>query len=51
MSGLLIGGLGLFWKSYGKIKVNVSFGSWEELLERLEGNELDFVLWFKGERV
>ena len=36
MSPLLIAALGLFSKTYPKIKVNVSFGTSEELLDRLE---------------
>lgn len=51
MSPLLIAALGLFSKTYPKIKVNVSFGTSEELLDRLEANQLDFVLSFKPEGV
>ena len=51
MSPLLIAALGLFSKTYPKIKVNVSFGTSEELLDRLEANQLDFVLSFKPESV
>lgn len=51
MSPLLIAALGLFSKTYPKIKVNVSLGTSEELLDRLEANQLDFVLSFKPEGV
>lgn len=49
MSPLLIAALGRFTKTYPKVKVDISFATSEELLERLEANHLDFVLSFKPE--
>lgn len=49
MSPLLITALGMFTKTYPKVKVDVCFATSEELLERLEANHLDFVLSFKPE--
>lgn len=49
MSPLLIAALGRFTKTYPKVKVDISFATSEELLERLEANHLDFVLSFKLE--
>lgn len=51
MSPLLIAALGRFTKTYPKVKVDISFATSEELLERLEANHLDFVLSFKPEGV
>ena len=49
MSPLLIAALTRFTKTYPKVKVDISFATSEELLERLEANHLDFVLSFKPE--
>lgn len=51
MSPLLIAALGRFTKTYPKVKVDISFATSEELLERLEANHLDFVLSFNPEGV
>lgn len=47
MSPLLIAALNQFTKIYPKIKVEIRFATSEELLKRLEENDLDFVLSFK----
>ena len=44
MSPLLIAALNQFTKIYPKIKVEIRFATSEELLKRLEENDLDFVL-------
>lgn len=49
MSPLLIAALGRFSQNYPKIRIEVIFATSEELLERLGGNDLDFVLSFKPE--
>lgn len=49
MSPLLTAALGMFTKTYPKVKVEVCFATSEELLEKLEANHLDFVLSFKPE--
>lgn len=47
MSPLLIAALNQFTKIYPNYKVEIRFATSEELLKRLEENDLDFVLSFK----
>lgn len=44
---LLVSALSSFTKAYPKIKVFITFGTSDELMEQLENNALDFVLSFK----
>ena len=51
LNALLLYVLDIFTEKYPKIKVNITFATSEELLDKLEDNKLDFVLSFKPQGI